>query len=274
MFCATLLLAPLTAGEETANLAPEGSPAPAEGYCADTPATSRVVAIQEGAAQDLVEGALDLTRGVTSYTELAMIVHRPDWERTLQLEAWTRGREDALIRFTAPAKDAGVATLKRGETMWTYTPAHKREIRLPSSMMSQSWAGSDFSYNDLSRTDQYLRHYDYCVAATEKRDGHVVYTLELTPHEDAPVVWGKETMVLRDDYVVLSQTYYDQAFKPLKAMRTLDVGELGGRVIPLTMRMAEMEKQDRWTEIRYLNADFNAQVDDSKFTRFALRGGG
>ena len=236
-------------------------------------------------AQSLIEGALDLTRGVTSHTEMAMVIHRPDWERRLQLVAWTRGREDALIRFTAPAKDAGVATLKKGERMWTYTPKLKREIRLPSSMMSQSWAGSDFSYNDLSRTDQYLRHYDFAIVATEQRDDHVVYTLELTPHEDAPVVWGRETMVLRDDYVMLRQTFYDQGsdangdgtishaeMTPVKEMRTVEVGELGGRTIPMTMRMADVEEDDSWTEVRYLNADFDAAVDDSMFTAFALRG--
>ena len=227
----------------------------------------------EVTAQSLIEGALDLTRGVSSHMRMAMTVRRPKRERNLELEAWTRGREDALIRFTAPAKDAGVATLKKGEQMWTYAPNLKREIRLPASLMSENWAGSDFSYNDLSRTDQYLRHYDFAIVATEERDGHTVYTLELTPHDDAPVVWGKEVMVLRDDYVMLRQTFYDQALEPLKAMETLQVGELGGRTIPLVMRMAELESEDSWTEIRYLSADFEADVDASMFTSFALRGG-
>lgn len=223
-------------------------------------------------ARALIEGALDLTRGISSYTEMAMTIHRPDWERKLQLQAWTRGRDDALIRFIAPAKDAGVATLKKGERMWTFTPKQPREIRLPANMMSLSWAGSDFSYNDLSRTDHYLRHYDFAIAGAEDGDGHTIYTLELVPHDDAPVVWGKETMMLRDDYVMLQQTFFDQAMKPLKEMRTVQVGELGGRTIPLAMRMADLEEEDRWTEVRYLSANFNAEVPDSMFTFFALRG--
>ena len=223
-------------------------------------------------AQTLIEGALDLTRGVTSYTEMAMIIHRPEWQRRLELVAWTRGREDALIRFTAPAKDAGTATLKKGERMWTFTPKINRVIWLPSSMMSQSWAGSDFSYNDLSRTDQYLRHYEFCIADTADENGRTVYTLELVPHDDAPVVWGKETMVMRDDHVMLSQTFFDQSMEPLKEMRTVEIGELGGRTIAVAMRMAETEVADSWTEVRYLKADFNAEVDDRMFTTFALRG--
>jgi len=224
-------------------------------------------------ARALLEGALDLTRGMSSYTEMTMTVHRPKLRRSLTLVAWTRGREDALIRFTAPAKDAGTATLKTGERMWTYTPKLKREIRLPASMMSQSWAGSDFSYNDLSRSDSYLRYYDVVIADAEQRDGRTVYTLDMCPHDDAPVVWGKETMVLRDDYVMLSQTFFDQSMTPLKRMRTMEVGELGGRVIPLVMRMSKLDEADHWTEMRYLNADFAAEIEDSKFTTFALRSG-
>ena len=223
-------------------------------------------------AQSLIEGALDLTRGQASYTELTMTIKRPGWNRTLSLVAWTQGREDALIRFTAPAKDAGTATLKKGDRMWTYAPKIGREIRLPSSMMSQQWAGSDFSYNDLSRTDKHLRYYDFEIVRTEERDGHTVYTLDMVPHDDAPVVWGKETLTLRDDYVTLSQTFYDQELKPVKRMETLEVGELGGRTIALAMRMQSVEKEDSWTEVRYLAADFDAEVDASLFTTFALRG--
>ena len=239
---------------------------------AETAPCDDATAEQRAAAQTLIEGALDLTRGITSYTEMAMTIHRPDFERRLELAAWTRGREDALIRFTAPAKDAGVATLKTGEHMWTFTPQLKRAIKLPASMRSNSWAGSDFSYNDLSRTDQYLSYYAFCVTGTEERDGRTIHTLELVPHDDAPVVWGKETMVMRDDYVTLRQTFYDQSMAPLKEMRTVEIGELGGRTIPLAMRMAEIDEQDRWTEVRYLKADFDAQVEDSMFTKFALRG--
>ena len=227
----------------------------------------------EVTAQALLEGALDLTRGIASHTEMTMTIHRPDWQRRITVEAWTRGREDALIRFTAPAKDAGTATLKKGERMWTFTPKLKREIRLPASMMSQSWAGSDFSYNDLARTDKYMRHYHLAITGARPQEEHTVYTLELTPHDDAPVVWGKEVMELRDDYVLLSQTYYDQALAPVKVLRTLAVGELGGRTIALRMRMADVGDEERWTEIHYLKANFDAAVEDALFTTFALRGG-
>ena len=223
--------------------------------------------------QDLVSGAVDLTRGEYSYAEMSMLVKRPDWERNSSLLAWTRGREDALIRFTAPARDAGNALLKQGERMWTFNPKLNRNIRLPNSMMSQSWAGSDFSYNDLSRSDKWLRHYDLTITNTVAEDGHETYTVEAIPKEDAPVVWGKEEMVIRDDYVLISLTYFDQEMVPVKQMKTLEITELGGRMMATRMRMLEFETPDQYTELVYDDMDFDVELEDRMFTVFALQSG-
>ncbi len=224
-------------------------------------------------ARDLVAAAIDLTRGRSSYTEMSMVIHRPDWQRTSSLRAWTRGREDALIRFTAPAKDAGNATLKAGEKMWTFTPKLNRVIRLPFSMMSQGWAGSDFSYQDLSRSDKLLHQYELVLINTEQVDGFTHYTIEATPHEEAPVVWGKEEMVIRDDHVLISQTFFDQDLVPLKRLKAIDIGTLGDRVFATRIRMSKLDEPDKWTEISYDVADFDISVQDELFTVFALKSG-
>ena len=81
-------------------------------------------------AAELMSRALELTRGASSYSELVMRIQRPDWNRSSTIVAWTRGQDEALIRFTAPAKDAGNAVLKKGEKMWTFAPALK-QVDLP-----------------------------------------------------------------------------------------------------------------------------------------------
>lgn len=225
-------------------------------------------------ARELIAGALDLVRGQTSYSEMTMLIHRPDWQRTSTLKAWTRGREDALIRFTEPARDAGNATLKRGERMWTYTPKLNRTIRLPYSLMSQSWAGSDFSYNDLSRSDKLLRYYELSLESSQQDDdGRWVYTVAAVPEDDSPVVWGKEVLVLRDDYVLLSQTFYDQDLEPLKRLEALEIGNLGGREIATRMRMSKLDEPGHYTEVRYRAAQFDVALPDDLFTLFTLRAG-
>ena len=224
-------------------------------------------------AEDLVAGALDLMRGATSHIEFTMRIKRPDWERSTSIVAWSRGREDTLIRFTAPAKDAGNALLKVGDGMWTYTPRLNRTIRLPYSMRAQSWGGSDFSYNDLSRSDQVLRHYALAIVG-ERQDGeHTIYTIEAVPHENAPVVWGKEVWVLRDDYVMLEQVFYDQLQVALKRMTTLEIGQLGGRTLATRMRMERLDEPDRWTEVTTNSAEFDIELAEGMFTLFTLKSG-
>jgi outer membrane lipoprotein-sorting protein len=224
-------------------------------------------------AHDIVAAAIDLTRGVTSYAELSMVIHRPEWERSSSLVAWTRGREDALIRFVAPPRDAGNATLKTGPSMWTFTPKLNRVIRLPYSMMSQGWAGSDFSYSDLSRTDQLLHDYDLEVVERTEQDGKTVTRVRATPHDEAPVVWGREELLLREDAVLLEHTFFDQALSPQKRLAALEVGELGGRSFATRVRMSDLNEPDRWTEIAYTRAEFDIALDDGLFTVFALQSG-
>lgn len=224
-------------------------------------------------ARELVEGAIDQTRGISSYAEFTMVVHRPAWERTSSLKSWTRGRKDALIRFVAPAKDAGNATLKLGNKMWTFTPKLNRTIRLPYSLMSQSWGGSDFSYTDLSRSDHWLDDYDLSIASMRTEDDHKIYTLVAIPHDDAPVVWGKEELVIRDDYVILMHTFYDQDMEPLKKLETLEIDERDGRMMATRMRMVKLEEPEKYTELIWGKTDFDIELEDRMFTLFYLKAG-
>ena len=238
-------------------------------------ANAETVAIESDnmTARELIAGAVDQTRGVSSYAEFTMVIHRPDWQRTSSLKTWTRGRKDTLIRFVAPAKDAGNATLKLDNKMWTFTPRLNRTIRLPYSLMSQSWGGSDFSYTDLSRSDSWLDDYDLSIESIHVEEEHKIYTLVAIPHDDAPVVWGKEEMLIRDDYVLLLHTFYDQNFEPLKKMETLEVSERDGRMMATRMRMSKLESPDKYTELIWGNADFDIEVDDQMFTLFYLKAG-
>ncbi|MGA1677489.1 MAG: outer membrane lipoprotein-sorting protein [Pseudomonadales bacterium] len=231
------------------------------------------MAVEAPDPRALIAAAIDLTRGTRSYAELNMVIHRPAWERRSSIVAWTRGREDALIRFVAPPRDAGNATLKSGERMWTFSPQINRVMRLPYSMMAQGWAGSDFSYNDLSRTDQLLRDYDLELVEVLVQGDFQVYRIEATPRDDAAVVWGREDLVLRDDSVVLEHTFLDQSLLPVKRLEALTVGTLGGRTFATRLRMSDLESDDHWTEIEYTRADFDVMLDDALFTVFALQSG-
>lgn len=227
-----------------------------------------------GAAPDptaLVKDAMHRWRGDSSYTEVAMTIHRPDWQRDMTMVAWTHGNDDSLVRFTKPAGDAGNATLKLGSALWLFNPKLNQVIKLPFSMMAQNWMGSDFSYNDLAKSEQIVTDYTHKLGPVAEQDGHKVYSVECVPKPNAPIVWGKQTIKVRDDGVMLEETFFDQDMKPVRRLETTKVGPLDGRAYPVQMRMSNLNKPGQWTQLDYTQGIFDLKLPGYLFTLSNLR---
>ena len=222
-------------------------------------------------ARDLVKAAFEHYRGKASKATVQMVIHRPTWERSMQMEGWTRGTSESLIRITAPAKDEGNGTLKKGRDMWTYNPKINRVIKLPPALMSQSWMGSDFSNNDLAKSDSILDDYVHTLSGTEVQDGHTVYVIKSMAKPDAPVVWGMQILKIRDDRVMLSEEFFDEDLKSVKLMTMADIQMLGGRLFPKIWKMHETGQTEKYTLLRYLDLQFLNTLPDRLFTRAELQ---
>ena len=222
-------------------------------------------------AKALVKAAMDHWRGQTSYSEMTMTIHRPDWQRSMSMRAWSEGDEQSLVRITEPRKDAGNGTLLNGCDMWTYSPKINRIIKIPSSMMNQGWMGSDFSNKDISKSTDILDQYEHVLTSQSQQDGHTVYVIEAIPHEDAAIVWGKEILKIRDDYVLLEQQYWDQDGKLVKSMVTRDIAEMGGRAVARVLRMGKLDAPDEWTEMAVSEIEFDIDLPNGIFTLSSLR---
>jgi hypothetical protein len=221
--------------------------------------------------RDLIQKAMDHWRGTSSYSEMSMTIHRPDWERTMSMRSWTEGEKTSLVRVTEPKKDAGNGTLLKDNNMWTFAPKVNRIIKVPSSMMSQSWMGSDFSNKDISKSTDIIDQYDHALVETREQDGHSVYVIESIPHEEAAVVWGKEVLTIRDDHVLMEQEFWDQDGVLVKEMKALEIRELGGRTVASVIRMGKVETPDEWTEMKVREVEFDVSHQDGLFTLSNLR---
>lgn len=220
----------------------------------------------------LLRQAIDNWRGLSSYSELTMTIQRSDWQRTLGLRAWTSGDERSLIRVISPASDKGNATLTDERQMWSFTPRVNRVIKIPASMMSRNWMGSDFSNKDISRSSDILDDYVHTLTNTrDTDDGHRIYEVTSIPHDDSAVVWGMEVVEIRDDHVFLRHTYHDQDMQPVKQMETLDFMKTGDRIIARTIRMFHFETPEEWTEIRNQVVEFDLDLPAGLFTLSNLR---
>lgn len=233
--------------------------------------SSRLNAAELPDARQLVRAAMDHWRGVTSYSEMTMTIQRPEWRRSMSMRSWSKGDKLSLVRVTEPRKDAGNGTLLKDNDMWTFSPKINRIIKIPSSMMNQGWMGSDFSNKDISKSTDILDQYDHVLTAQEVLDGHTVYTIEATPHEDAAIVWGKETLKIRDDFVLLEEQFWDQDGELVKVMKATDIAQMGGRQVARVLRMGKVDTPGEWTEMTVSKVEFDIELQAGIFTLSNLR---
>lgn len=222
-------------------------------------------------AREIVANAMDRWRGNSSTGEMRMTIHRPDWERSISLKTWTSGLDQSLILVTAPAKDKGNATLLVEQQLWSYSPKINRVIKIPSSMMNQSWLGSDFSNRDITKSTSILDQYNFTLISDEAMAEHRVYTIQAIPHPSAPVVWGKEVLTIRDDFVMLKQVYFDQAMNVVKTLETLAIATFDGRPVASHMRVTDVDTPEQWTDMEVLASDFDVVLPADMFTLTHLR---
>ena len=222
-------------------------------------------------AAAIVEAGFEYYRGQASKADVEMVIHRPDWERRMRMTAWTKGTDRSLIRITEPARDEGNGTLKKGGEMWTFNPKVNRVIKLPPAMMAQSWMGSDFSNNDLAKSDSILTDYTHRLIGIESHQEHKVYVIESVPRPAAPVVWGKQVLKVREDYILLEETFFDEDMEPVKQMTARAIQMLGDRLFPRIWRMQKVDQDEEYTQLLYHELAFLNDLPERLFTLHALK---
>lgn len=222
-------------------------------------------------ANEIVRYGFDYWRGKASVGTVQMLIHHEDWERRMTIKAWTRGQKDSLFYIAAPPKDYGNGTLKRGREMWIFNPKVNRVIKVPPSMMSQSWMGSDFSNNDLAKSDSLLLDYDHSIIGSETHEGKKVYVIKSMPKPNAPVVWGMQRLKIREDHIWLSEEFFDEDLQPVKSMSAMEIQMLGGKLFPKVWRMRKVDETDRYTQLTYESLEFKSSLPDRLFTLSSLK---
>lgn len=222
-------------------------------------------------AKALVNKAVDHLRGKTSRCRVTMIIHRPGWERKMTIKAWTKGLRNSIFWIMEPPRDKGNGTLKKGSEMWVYNPKINRVIKLPPSMMSQSWQGSDFSNNDIAKSDSIIDDYTHRLIRTETHEGKTVYVIRSLPKPGAPVVWGMQELKIREDDILLSQEFFDEDKQPVKKLVMEKIARMGGRLYPVKWKMSKAGATDEYTVLDYDSLEFDVDVSDRMFTVSSLK---
>lgn len=223
-------------------------------------------------AKEIIKKADERMRGTSSYAQLTMEIIRPEWKRTMSLKSWSKGSEYALVYVVSPAKDKGTVSLKIGNEMWNWLPSIERSIKVSPSMMMQSWMGSDFTNDDLIRQSSIVNDYTHTIVAEEKFQNIDCYKIELIPHADAPVVWGKIiTWISKDQFNQLKAEYYDEDGALINVMTGYDLKNLDGRLLPTRWEMVPADEPGKKTVMVYNSIDFDVPLGEDFFSKQNMR---
>lgn len=225
----------------------------------------------EPTLEQILNATDDAMRGESSHATVEMYVKTDRYERTMTMEAWSKGTEKTRIRILEPAKDAGVTTLKVDDNIWNYLPKVDRTMKIPAGMMSGAWMGSHFTNDDLVRESRLAEEYTSEITSRPADNEAKVYEITLTPKPDAPVVWGKQVLTVRADLVPTEARFYDEKGALARTMVWGDVKEVGGRTFPTTMTLIPGDKPEELTRVTYRELEFDIDVPDSTFSLQALK---
>jgi hypothetical protein len=215
-----------------------------------------------------------------------IIVDRRGGETRRELEMMTKRYDDdasrSIVFLHAPAQVQGIGFLQwiapqEPDRQWLYLPALKRTRQISHGARTESFVGTDFSYEDLSVMADVLDWGEDKAPATvtgkETIDGHDSDIIELKPTAAADVSYGTIRVWLgRDDQVVRKMVFLDPDGQLAKTLLLSDVRDAAG--IPAAHKL-EMrnERSGSHTTVDLTELKYNAGLDDEVFTQRRLEKG-
>lgn len=218
-------------------------------------------------ADEIIQKAEDRMKGTSSYAEMTITTIRPKWQREMKIKSWTKGDDYSATLVMSPAKDKGTVFLKRKSEIWNYIPSIERTIKMPPSMMSQSWMGTDMTNDDLVKESSMKRDYTKKIIGTEIIENLECYNIQLTPKENVNSIWGKVMIwISKKDFLQLQVKYYDEDNELINTVLGKNVKMMGGLMIPTVMEIIPADKKGHKTRMTYTALQLNLEIKDEVFT--------
>ncbi len=218
-------------------------------------------------ASEIIKKSEDKLRGTNSKGAMTMTIERPSWKREISMKMWSSGTENSMIVITAPARDQGTVFLKKDKEIYNWIPNIERTVKMPPSMMMQSWMGSDFTNDDLVQESSLERDYNHKLDGTKTIDGREAWKIILEPKPNAPVVWGKIVVYIsKDEYLQLRSEFYDEENELVNIMEGKEIKKLGGRLLPSKLIMTPVNEDGHRTILTYQNLEFDVEIPEGFFT--------
>ena len=224
---------------------------------------------QEISAAEIIKKTDDKFKGEQSgYSVMTMTIVRPSWQRAVEFKSWSKEDDYALTLITAPAREKGQTFLKRKTEMWSWNPSINRLVKLPPSMMSQGWMGSDYTNDDILRESSVVDDYNHSIEGTETFDGHECWKIKLIAKEDAGVLWGHQVWWIdKIEFIALKAELYDEDDYLVRTEKASELRMMDGRLIPTLIELVPAENEGYKTILKITEIKFNIKIEESFFSQ-------
>jgi len=223
-------------------------------------------------ALEIIQKADEKVRGKTNTSVMVMEIIRPTWKRSVSMKSWGRGMDFSMTYITAPAKERGQVFMKRKTEMWNWMPSIGRMIKIPASMMSQGWMGSDYTNDDILKESSIVVDYAHKIVANETIDGHDTYKIEMIPKEEAAVIWAKVyKWITKDEFIQIKSEYYDEDNDLVKSDFSYDFKMMDGRLIPTRIEIIPADENGKKTVISIKESTFDIDLPESFFSQQQMK---
>jgi outer membrane lipoprotein-sorting protein len=224
---------------------------------------------QNLSATDIIRKADEKFNGEKSgISTMVMTIVRPTWERKVEFKSWSVGRENSLTLITAPAKEQGQTFLKRGQEMWSWNPSINRLIKLPSSMMSQGWMGSDYTNDDILKESSIVQDYTHEIIGDEMIGKMNCFKIKLTAKPEAKIVWGHQVWwVEKKELLILKAELYDEDGYLVRTELGSEIKIMDGRAIPSRLELIPADEKGNKTIVEIKDIRFNVHIEDIFFSQ-------
>lgn len=202
-------------------------------------------------------------------SEMTMVlINKKGKTRSSSLRSITKdGGKKQIVWFLSPKDDKGVAFLKiehdnKDDEMRMWLPAFKKVRRISSKKRSDSFMGSDMSYEDM--TNRELNEYTYNLLGDELISDQICYVLEIIPNPDIKTEYSKHIVwITKDDLLPIREKSFDKSGILLKE-KSMEFIKIKGYHTLETITVKDVQKEHR-TVVTFENIELDTDETDKLF---------
>ena len=171
-----------------------------------------------------------------------------------------------ILWFLAPADDKGVAYLKiehenKNDDMKLWLPNFKKIRRISSKKKSESFMGSDMSYEDM--TSRNIDEYTYSILGSEKIDNVDCYILESVPSGIKTEYSKHISWITKDMHLPVKEESFDKNGELLKS-KSIIYQQIKEYSIMIELHVKNVQRNHQ-TILKFDNIEVDSGIKDNIF---------